>query len=167
MASDLRAETESCDAQCRASRRWQAGSHAAAGAECSRSGGEVLLLKRNSLHNHDKWGLPGGNVDEGDDQALATAEREALEEMGSLPAYTVAGEIHTMCAAPLTSFVFFRMCAQLLLLKESNYPPSYLQAPELNPSFGRSFRYMLFFKNCTHRTLRRSPSRIRLVSDDE
>ena len=80
------------------------------GAVCRRSGGEVLLLKRNSLHNHDKWGLPGGNVDEGDDQALATAEREALEEMGSLPAYTVAGEIHTMCAGPLNSYVLSKLC---------------------------------------------------------
>jgi ADP-ribose pyrophosphatase YjhB (NUDIX family) len=24
----------------------------------------VLLLKRNSLHHHDKWGLPGGNIEE-------------------------------------------------------------------------------------------------------
>lgn len=93
----------------------------------------MLLLKRNSLHNHDKWGLPGGNVDEGDDQALATAEREALEEMGSLPAYTVAGEIHTMCAAPLTSFVFFRMCAQLLLLERKQLPSELSAGPRTEP----------------------------------
>lgn len=24
----------------------------------------MLLLKRNSLHQHDKWGLPGGNIED-------------------------------------------------------------------------------------------------------
>lgn len=60
------------------------------------SGADVLLLKRNSLHNHNKWGLPGGNVDEGDQTLLAAATREAEEELGSVPPFHLKGEIRTM-----------------------------------------------------------------------
>jgi len=51
-------------------------------------GDEVLLLLRTSQHNHNKWGLPGGNVEMGDADALATATREATEELTHLPAFT-------------------------------------------------------------------------------
>lgn len=62
-----------------------------------RSQGEVLLLLRNSVHNHDKWGLPGGNADPEDGGQLAvTAQREAVEEMGSMPPFVPAGQVHTM-----------------------------------------------------------------------
>ena len=60
-----------------------------------RSGGEVLLLQRNSLHHHGKWGLPGGNLDDADADLLATARREATEELGGVPDYTLKGEILT------------------------------------------------------------------------
>lgn len=60
-----------------------------------RSNGEVLLLKRNSLHNKDKWGLPGGNIEDGDNELLATAKREATEELGSMPDFQLKGEILT------------------------------------------------------------------------
>lgn len=44
--------------------------------------GEVLVLLRNSSHNHNTWGLPGGNADEADGGDLfVTAKREAIEEM--------------------------------------------------------------------------------------
>jgi ADP-ribose pyrophosphatase YjhB (NUDIX family) len=40
------------------------------------------VLLRNSDHNKNTWGLPGGNAEEGDGgDLLATAEREAREEM--------------------------------------------------------------------------------------
>ncbi len=61
-----------------------------------RSGGEVLLLKRSSAHNDQKWGLPGGNVEEGDKDLIDTAKREATEEMGKLPPFDVKGEILTV-----------------------------------------------------------------------
>ncbi len=61
-----------------------------------RSGGEVLLLKRSSAHNDQKWGLPGGNVEEGDKDLIDTAKREATEEMGTLPPFDVKGEILTV-----------------------------------------------------------------------
>ncbi len=50
-----------------------------------RSGSELLLLLRNSKHNNNTWGLPGGNVEDDDTDLLVTAKREALEEMGSVP----------------------------------------------------------------------------------
>ncbi|KAK9856851.1 hypothetical protein WJX84_001732, partial [Apatococcus fuscideae] len=49
------------------------------------SGGDVLLLLRNSKHNDRTWGLPGGNKEGEDADMLATARREATEEMGPLP----------------------------------------------------------------------------------
>lgn len=45
----------------------------------------VLLLLRNSRHNDNHWGLPGGNWEPGDAGAQETATREATEEMGLLP----------------------------------------------------------------------------------
>jgi 8-oxo-dGTP pyrophosphatase MutT (NUDIX family) len=41
------------------------------------------------------WGLPGGNVDDDDEDLLATAKREAVEEMGSAPECEVKGQILT------------------------------------------------------------------------
>ena len=56
----------------------------------------MLLLQRNSRHNHGTWGLPGGNADPGDTGLLATATREAQEEMGpSLLPFEVVGEVLT------------------------------------------------------------------------
>ncbi|KAL6768337.1 hypothetical protein F751_6547 [Auxenochlorella protothecoides] len=56
----------------------------------------VLLLKRaNTKHNLGAWGLPGGNVEAGDESLLATAVREAVEEVGVLPPFTISGEIKT------------------------------------------------------------------------
>ena len=63
-----------------------------------RSGGEVLLLRRASSHNDNTWGLPGGNVEEGDPDLLATATREAAEEMGGVPPMNVTGQVLTKCA---------------------------------------------------------------------
>ena len=40
-------------------------------------------------------GLPGGNSDPGDVDLLNTALREAGEEMGGAPRFTVAGEVLT------------------------------------------------------------------------
>ncbi|KAL6767139.1 hypothetical protein ACKKBG_A38745 [Auxenochlorella protothecoides x Auxenochlorella symbiontica] len=57
----------------------------------------VLLLKRaNTKHNLGAWGLPGGNVEAGDESLLATAVREAVEEVGVLPPFTISGEIKTV-----------------------------------------------------------------------
>eukprot|EP00976_Prorocentrum_cordatum_P117835 1196370-Prorocentrum_minimum.AAC.5 len=49
------------------------------------SGDEILLLLRNSKHNDKTWGLPGGNVEDGDSSLFETAKREATEELGPLP----------------------------------------------------------------------------------
>ena len=48
--------------------------------------GRILLLQRKSKHHDRAWGLPGGNTEETDGSLLDTAEREAAEEMGGLPA---------------------------------------------------------------------------------
>ena len=53
-----------------------------AGRSC---GADVLLLLRNSRHNNNTWGLPGGNVEAGDADILSTAQREASEELTTLP----------------------------------------------------------------------------------
>jgi 8-oxo-dGTP pyrophosphatase MutT (NUDIX family) len=56
----------------------------------------ILLLKRSlTSGNPGKWGLPGGNKDEEDDDLLATAVREATEEMTTVPAFTTKAEILT------------------------------------------------------------------------
>jgi len=56
----------------------------------------VLLLQRNSKHNHGTWGLPGGNADATDADLLHTATREAREEMGpNLPPFEVVGQVLT------------------------------------------------------------------------
>ena len=52
------------------------------------------MLLRNSKHNHNTWGLPGGNADREDDELWQTALREATEEMTTVPAdYRVLGEV--------------------------------------------------------------------------
>ncbi|CAL8469169.1 g8710 [Coccomyxa elongata] len=60
------------------------------------SGDQVLLLRRNSKHNDNTWGLPGGNVETGDAHLQATAMREATEEMGSVPTCNITGQILTL-----------------------------------------------------------------------
>lgn len=67
-----------------------------------RSGSELLLLLRNSSHNNNTWGLPGGNVENSDTDLLDTAKREAQEEMGALPAATFQNQILTKYAYILT-----------------------------------------------------------------
>ncbi|KAL3161952.1 hypothetical protein ABBQ38_009034 [Trebouxia sp. C0009 RCD-2024] len=59
------------------------------------SGNEVLLLLRNSKHNNNTWGLPGGNVEDEDTNLLVTAKREAQEEMGSVPEAAFLNQILT------------------------------------------------------------------------
>lgn len=61
---------------------------------CS-SNDEVLLLLRSSKHNDSTWGLPGGNVELGDDNLKVTAKREATEELGHLPSFTIDNKILT------------------------------------------------------------------------
>jgi 8-oxo-dGTP pyrophosphatase MutT (NUDIX family) len=61
---------------------------------CS-SGNRVLLLLRRSAHNDNTWGLPGGNVDATDASLEATAVREAVEEMGTVPPFTIRGSVLT------------------------------------------------------------------------
>ena len=56
---------------------------------------QVLLLLRSSKHNDSTWGLPGGSVEQNDKTFQDTAEREAVEEMGNLPAYTITASILT------------------------------------------------------------------------
>lgn len=52
----------------------------------------MLLLLRNSKHNNNTWGLPGGNQDEADYSDLyVTATREAMEEMTSVPQHDLLG----------------------------------------------------------------------------
>lgn len=48
----------------------------------------VLLLQRKSKHHDADWGLPGGNVEDGESLSAAAA-REAREEMGGLPSATL------------------------------------------------------------------------------
>jgi 8-oxo-dGTP pyrophosphatase MutT (NUDIX family) len=56
--------------------------------------GELLVLLRNSAHNHNTWGLPGGNADHDDEgDLMTTAVREAKEEMTTLPNYEVVGQV--------------------------------------------------------------------------
>ena len=69
---------------------------------CS-SGSEVLLLLRNSRHNNNTWGLPGGNVEDDDTDLLVTAKREAREEMGSMPEAAFQNQILTKYAIMLSN----------------------------------------------------------------
>ena len=55
----------------------------------------MLLLLRAGNHNAGKWGLPGGNADATDRDLLHTATREAEEEMGSCPAFTLGATVLT------------------------------------------------------------------------
>lgn len=61
------------------------------------SGGEVLLLLRSaSSGNPNTWGLPGGNIDEGE-TPIDAALREAVEELGKpMSDYTIKAEIRTV-----------------------------------------------------------------------
>eukprot|EP00775_Hariotina_reticulata_P006023 gene6021-6261_t len=59
------------------------------------SEGKVLLLKRSSKHNDKTWGLPGGNVEAGDEGLLGTAAREAYEELGQVPPFEVKAQVLT------------------------------------------------------------------------
>lgn len=59
------------------------------------SGSELLLLLRNSKHNNNTWGLPGGNVEIEDSDLLVTAKREAQEEMGGVPEARFQNQILT------------------------------------------------------------------------
>ena len=70
------------------------------------------MLLRNSKHNHNTWGLPGGNADREDDGNLkTTAVREAMEEMTVLPEYDVRGAVRLLLAsiAQIDSWVVVRM----------------------------------------------------------
>ena len=62
---------------------------------CNRAEDDILLLRRNSSHHNATLSVPGGNVDLEDEHLRATAEREAVEEMGASPEYTFKGEIDT------------------------------------------------------------------------
>jgi 8-oxo-dGTP pyrophosphatase MutT (NUDIX family) len=58
------------------------------------AGDNVLVLLRNSTHNYNTWGIPGGNADiEDAANLLQTAKREAIEEMGHLPDLEVKGQV--------------------------------------------------------------------------
>jgi 8-oxo-dGTP pyrophosphatase MutT (NUDIX family) len=59
---------------------------------CS-SKGDMLVLLRTSMNNHNTWGLPGGNLELQDQNLLTTAVREAGEEIGTLPDYKVVGQV--------------------------------------------------------------------------
>ena len=56
---------------------------------------QFLLLLRNSQHNNNTWGLPGGNAEQLDMDLMQTAVRESTEEMGELPGFQVLTEIKT------------------------------------------------------------------------
>ena len=56
----------------------------------------MLLLLRAGSHNAGTWGLPGGNRDATDPDLLATALREAGEEMGGTPEHSVRAELLTV-----------------------------------------------------------------------
>jgi 8-oxo-dGTP pyrophosphatase MutT (NUDIX family) len=62
---------------------------------CRSSEGKVLLLKRSSKHNDKTWGLPGGNAEPTDSSLLATAQREATEELGEVPKHITHAQILT------------------------------------------------------------------------
>lgn len=60
--------------------------------------GDILLLRRSQDSGHpNTLGLPGGNRDEGEplDDLIVTATREATEEMGTLPEFSLRGSLIT------------------------------------------------------------------------
>ncbi len=52
-----------------------------------------MLMRKVGKHGAGKWGLPGGSADSKDRDDLATAEREAKEEVGGIPSHEVKGQI--------------------------------------------------------------------------
>ena len=58
-----------------------------------RDGDKVMLMRKVGKHGPGKWGLPGGSADSKDATDLATAEREAKEEVGGVPAHEVKGQV--------------------------------------------------------------------------
>jgi len=61
------------------------------------SGGKVYLMHRNSKNNNNTWHIPGGNAEPTDKDLLASATREAGEELGTknIPPHKVKGQILT------------------------------------------------------------------------
>ncbi|KAK9811905.1 hypothetical protein WJX72_012201 [[Myrmecia] bisecta] len=57
--------------------------------------GQVFLVLRSSSRGNNTWAVPGGDVDKDDPDMQATASSLASEELGSLPAYEVKGQILT------------------------------------------------------------------------
>lgn len=47
------------------------------------------------MNNNNTWGLPGGNLEPGDTDLLATAKREATEELGAFPGFEALAELKT------------------------------------------------------------------------
>ncbi len=66
-----------------------------------RDGNKVMLMRKVGKHGAGKWGLPGGSADSKDRDDLATAEREAKEEVGGIPAHEVKGQILVKRCGPL------------------------------------------------------------------
>lgn len=55
------------------------------------------MLQRAGRNNWGTWGLPGGNAEPGDGgDLMATATREATEEVGPLPPLEVVDSILTV-----------------------------------------------------------------------
>lgn len=69
---------------------------AAASSSSAPSPPELLLLRRRSKHHGGAWGLPGGNAEPGE-TLLATAAREAREELGQggVPPFAVRARLDT------------------------------------------------------------------------
>ena len=60
-----------------------------------------MLMRKVGKHGAGKWGLPGGSADSKDRDDLATAEREAKEEVGGIPSHEVKGQILIKRCGPL------------------------------------------------------------------
>lgn len=88
---------------------------------CQESG-QVLLLQRRSKNNDRKWGLPGGNLEMGDSSLLETAKREAMEEMGILPAFQVVKEYLTKRGKDKSKHYRVFVCKITAVEKESFSP---------------------------------------------
>lgn len=48
-----------------------------------------------SNYNDNKWAFPGGNQEDSDSSLLATATREAREELGQVPPFEIKAQILT------------------------------------------------------------------------